>query len=118
MTKSGSDHLKRKAREIAHSTGRRFPDVLAALRRRPRAVARQPSKELVLVCNGMAHPIEGGRCARAAGHHSVDGWGRCSWGPNDAVLVRTGYYEAAWARSAAMRWKASRICVISRSWLR
>ncbi|WP_221360908.1 hypothetical protein [Streptomyces beigongshangae] len=94
MTKSGSDYLKRQAREIASSTGRRFPDVLAELRRGPRTAAWQPSKELVLVCNGMAHPIDGGRCARAAGHYHVDGWSGCSWGPNDAVLVWAGYYEA------------------------
>ncbi|TLS45663.1 hypothetical protein FE633_12875 [Streptomyces montanus] len=95
MTKSGSDYLKRQAREIANATGRRFPDVLAELRRVPRTAPRQPSKELVLVCNGMAHPIDGGRCARAAGHQSLDGgWGWCSWGPNDAVNVWAGYYDA------------------------
>lgn len=94
MTKSGSDHLKHQAREIARASGRRFPDVLAELRRTPRTAPRQPSKELVLVCKGLAHPIDGGRCARAAGHHYVDGWGWCSWGPNDAVHVWTGYYHA------------------------
>ncbi|MFM9812900.1 hypothetical protein ACKI16_30865 [Streptomyces scabiei] len=95
MTKSGSDYLKRQARGIASTTGRRFPDVLAELRRAPRTAPRQPSTELVLVCNGMAHPIDGGRCARAAGHRTLDGgWGWCSWGPNDAVNVWAGYYAA------------------------
>ncbi|MFJ8158427.1 hypothetical protein [Streptomyces sp. NPDC094468] len=94
MTKSGSDYLKRQAREIASSTGSRFPEVLAELRRGPRTAERQPSKELVLVCNGMAHPLDGGRCARAAGHQNVDGWSWCGWGPSDAVLIWAGYYEA------------------------
>jgi hypothetical protein len=95
VTKSGTDHLKRQARTIADATGRRFPDVLAELRRTPRTAQRQPSKELVLVCDGMAHPIDGGRCARTAGHQNLDGgWGWCGWGPNVAVNVWDGYYEA------------------------
>ncbi|MEU9405739.1 hypothetical protein AB0E08_08535 [Streptomyces sp. NPDC048281] len=103
MTKSGTDHLKRQARTIAAVTGRRFPDVLAELRRAPRTAPRQPSKELVLVCNGMAHPIDGGRCKRAAGHAMLDGgwgWGWCSWGHNDAIHVWAGYFRA---QSAAQR---------------
>lgn len=36
VTKSGSDYLKRQARENASATGCRFPDVLAELRRVPR----------------------------------------------------------------------------------
>ncbi|MGW3308208.1 hypothetical protein ACWDG9_16660 [Streptomyces sp. NPDC001073] len=95
MTKSGSDHLKRQARKIADATGRRFPDVLTELRRTPRTAPRQPSKELVLVCAEMAHPIDGGRCARTAGHQMLDGgWGWCGWGPNAAVNVWHGYYHA------------------------
>ncbi|MFI6341016.1 hypothetical protein [Streptomyces sp. NPDC050535] len=95
MTKSGSDYLKHRAREIADASGRRFPDVLAELRRTPRTAPRQPSTELVLVCGGLAHPLDGGRCARAAGHKSFDGgWGWCGWGHNDAVHIKTGYNDA------------------------
>lgn len=94
VTKSGSDRLKRRAREIARTSRQRYPDVLDELRRTS-STARQPSKDLVLVCDGMAHPINGGRCARTAGHHNPDGgWGWCGWGPNAAVNVWDGYYRA------------------------
>ncbi|MFJ8004033.1 hypothetical protein [Streptomyces fagopyri] len=36
MTKAGADPLKRQARELTRTSGRRFPDVLAELRRAPR----------------------------------------------------------------------------------
>ncbi|GGN46738.1 hypothetical protein [Streptomyces fuscichromogenes] len=95
MTKSGNDHLKRQAREIARASGRRFPDVLAELRRAPATAVRRPSTELVLVCRGLAHPIDGGRCRREAGHQNLDGsWGWCSWEPGAAVLVWAGYLIA------------------------
>lgn len=74
-TKTGRDHLKRQARQIARTTGRRFPDVLAELRRAPRPSMRRPSTKLVLLCNGLAHLIDGGRCARPVGHHLLDGDG-------------------------------------------
>ncbi|MFF0000962.1 hypothetical protein [Streptomyces avermitilis] len=60
MTKSGSDHIKRQAIEIARASGRRFPDVLAELRRAPRTAPRT-STELVLLCPGLAHALDGGR---------------------------------------------------------
>ncbi|MEV8546929.1 hypothetical protein [Streptomyces sp. NPDC051572] len=106
MTKAGNDHLKKLAREIARASGRRLPDVLAELRGIPRTAPRQPSKELVLVCSGLAHPIDGGRCRRMAGHRNLDGgWGWCSWGPNDAVHIWAGYYnaesQAQWEREDA-----------------
>ncbi|MDX3166012.1 hypothetical protein PV516_19680 [Streptomyces scabiei] len=100
MTKAGSDHLKRQAREIARESGRRLPDVLAELRRAPRAVPpRQPSKELVARCNGLAHPIDGGRCAREAGHPGH--WSWCSPEPHLASHVWQGYVDARSAAEAA-----------------
>jgi hypothetical protein len=96
VTKSGSDHLKRQARQIARTTGRRFPDVLAELRRAPRPSTPRHSTELVLLCNGLAHPIDGGRCARPAGHHLLDGtWSWCSPEPGLAAHVWQGYHQAA-----------------------
>ncbi|WP_369228564.1 hypothetical protein AB5J52_48855 (plasmid) [Streptomyces sp. R39] len=96
MTKSGSDHLKRQARGIARTTGRRFPDVLAELRRAPRPSTPRPSTELVLLCNGLAHPIDGGRCARPAGHHLLDGtWSWCSPEPDLPAHIWQGYHQAA-----------------------
>lgn len=65
MTKSGSDYLKRQARDIRRATGRRLPEILAELRGTPRQA---PSKELVLRCRGFAHPFNGGRCAQPDGH--------------------------------------------------
>ncbi|MFE6153633.1 hypothetical protein [Streptomyces sp. NPDC057889] len=95
MTKSGSDHLKRQAREIASTSGRRFPDVLAELRRVPRTTLR-PSTELVLLCHDLAHPLDGGRCARAHGHQLLDGtWGWCSPEPNLPAHIWQGYHDAA-----------------------
>ncbi|MET9759938.1 hypothetical protein ABZ016_12895 [Streptomyces sp. NPDC006372] len=95
MTKSGSDHLKRQARQIARTSGRRFPDVLAELRRAPRTTPR-PSKELVLLCNGLAHPIDGGRCARPADHHLLDGtWSWCSPEPHLPAHIWQGHHAAA-----------------------
>ncbi|MCX5601600.1 hypothetical protein OOK29_25960 [Streptomyces phaeochromogenes] len=93
MTKAGRDHLKARARSAReHGPRRRFPDLLAEVARSP--LPSPPSTELVLVCNGLAHPVDGGRCARAAGHWKLDGGGWCSWGPNDAVHVWAGYYNA------------------------
>ncbi|MFI9587815.1 hypothetical protein ACIHCQ_39825 [Streptomyces sp. NPDC052236] len=95
MTKSGSDHLKRQARQIARTSGRRFPDVLAELRRTPRTTPRH-STELVLLCPGLAHPIDGGRCARAAGHHQLDGtWSWCSPKHDLPAHIWQGYHHAA-----------------------
>ncbi|MFG3408957.1 hypothetical protein [Streptomyces sp. NPDC048142] len=92
MTKSGHDHLKRQARAIGRATGRRFPDVLAELRGTPRPAA--TSKALVLVCSGFAHPIDGGRCARPAGHLGQDGgWGGCSGDPHYPIRIWEGYFE-------------------------
>lgn len=98
MTRSGADHLKRQARELARTSGRRFPDVLAELRRQPRpTTARRPSKELVQLCPHPAHPIEGGRCARLAGHERLDDYGSwsCSLEPHLPAHVWQGYYDAA-----------------------
>lgn len=99
MTKTGSDHLKHRARELAQATGRRYPDVLAELRRSPRlatAVPRTPSKELVLVCNGLAHPIDLTYCTRPAGHERFDGtgWSSCDADPHYPVYVWSGYFQA------------------------
>ncbi|MFJ4966023.1 hypothetical protein ACIP6P_26860 [Streptomyces sp. NPDC088729] len=108
MTKSGHDHLKRQARAIARDTGRRFPDVLAELRRTPCPAA--TSKALVLVCSGFAHPIDGGRCARPAGHLNRDGgWGGCSEDPHYPVRIWEGYFEASTAAQHAQHdaWLAS-----------
>ncbi|MFE2823397.1 hypothetical protein [Streptomyces sp. NPDC059271] len=94
MTKSGNDHHKRQARRLRADNPRcRFPDLLAALSSRP---ARRPSTDLVLLCSGLAHPLDGGRCAREAGHELLDGdrsW--CSPKPNLPVHVWRGYYAAA-----------------------
>jgi len=97
VTKTGSDYLKREAREIARTTGRRFPDVLAQLRReRDHAPAgrqpRTPSTELVLRCRGFAHPIDGGRCAQPDGHPGH--WTWCGDDPHFAAYVWQGYVEA------------------------
>ncbi|MFJ9239739.1 hypothetical protein ACIRJ3_32730 [Streptomyces anulatus] len=90
MTKTGSDHLKRQARQIARASGRRYPDVLAELRGAPR---RPPaSKELVLRCRGFAHPLDGGRCAQPDGHPGH--WTWCGPEPHFAVHVWQGYVEA------------------------
>ncbi|MEU3704856.1 hypothetical protein AB0E82_21510 [Streptomyces anulatus] len=100
MTKSGHDHLKRQARAIARATGRRFPDVLAELRRAPRPAA--PSKALVHVCRHFVHPIDGGRCARPAGHLNRDGgWGGCSEDPHYPIRIWEGYFEARTAAQNA-----------------
>ncbi|WP_435058376.1 hypothetical protein [Streptomyces sp. bgisy060] len=96
MTKSGSDYLKRQAREIARASGRRFPDVLAQLRRdhrnAPAPRRPHPSTELVLRCRGLAHPIDGGRCAQPDGHPGH--WTWCGSEPHFAVYVWQGYVEA------------------------
>ncbi|WP_181800361.1 hypothetical protein [Streptomyces ipomoeae] len=97
MTKAGRDHLKARARRLREDgPRRRFPDLLAEAAHSPLPTPPPaPSTELVLVCNGMAHPIDGGRCARAAGHRNLDGdWGWCGWEPNAAVHVWAGYYNA------------------------
>ncbi|MEU1824176.1 hypothetical protein ABZ502_17335 [Streptomyces abikoensis] len=92
MTKSGNDHLKRRARQIARASGRRYPNVLAELRGTPRQV---PSKELVLLCSDFVHPIDGGSCARPAGHrHFERQWGWCSLDPHFPGHVWQGYCEA------------------------
>ncbi|MFE7114304.1 hypothetical protein ACFU99_02620 [Streptomyces sp. NPDC057654] len=92
MTKTGSDHLKRQARKIRRDTGRRLPDILAELRDTPR---RTPSRELVLLCSGLVHPIDGGHCARPAGHRQHEGgWGGCSLEPHFPARVWRGYFEA------------------------
>ncbi|MFD5452194.1 hypothetical protein [Streptomyces sp. NPDC127100] len=88
MTKAGSDYLKNQAREIRRTTGRRLPDILAELR----APRRTPSKELVPLCKGFAHPIDGGRCAQVAGHPGH--WTWCGSEPHFAVHVWQGYVEA------------------------
>ncbi|MEW1552006.1 hypothetical protein [Streptomyces tsukubensis] len=99
MTRADQDHLKHKAREIARSSGRRYPDVLAELRRAPR---RAPSAELVRLCPGLAHPIDGGRCARPAGHRDYDsGWGGCSLDAHYPSFIWQGYIEARDAASHA-----------------
>ncbi|WP_435245212.1 hypothetical protein [Streptomyces tendae] len=104
MTKSGSDYLKGQAREIARTTGRRFPDVLAELQHRPVAHrASVPSSALVVRCPGLASLIDGGRCAQGAGHPGYSTW--CGSKPNIAVYVLQGYAaahdEAQWARHEA-----------------
>ncbi|WP_434598268.1 hypothetical protein [Streptomyces sp. A5-4] len=114
MTKTGSDHLKRQARQIARSSGRRYPDVLAELRGAPR---RTPSKDLVLLCSGIVHPLDGGRCTRPAGHRQYDGgWGWCSLEPHFPAPVWQGYCEArdtaerekheAWLASLSLKERA------------
>lgn len=71
MTKSGNDHRKRQARRMrADGPRRRFPGLLAEPSSR---TAPLRSTELVPLCAGLAHPINGGRCARAAGHELLDG---------------------------------------------
>lgn len=99
MTKSGHDHLKRRARQIARDTGRRFPDVLAELRSAVRpAAAHTPSKELVLVCSELAGAFGAdGRCARPAGHHRLDllTWhSQCETDPHYPAHVWNGYFQA------------------------
>ncbi|MEV7959555.1 hypothetical protein ACIO6T_44100 [Streptomyces sp. NPDC087532] len=90
MTKTGSDHLKRQARQIARTSGRRYPDVLAELRDAPR---RAPSsKELVLRCSSFIVPMYGGRCAQPDGHPGHRTW--CGPEPHFAVHVWQGYTEA------------------------
>ncbi|KAB1978515.1 hypothetical protein [Streptomyces triticiradicis] len=92
MTKTGSDHLKRQARQIARSSARRYPDVLAELRGTSR---RPPSKDLVLLCSGLVHPLDGGSCARPAGRRLAEaGWGWCSLEPHFPAHVWQGYVEA------------------------
>ncbi|MDJ0466140.1 hypothetical protein [Streptomyces sp. H27-C3] len=90
MTKTGSDHLKRQARQIVRASGRRYPDVLAELRGAPRRPS--SSKELVLLCRGFAHPIDGGRCAQPDGHPGH--WTWCGPEPHFPVYVWQGYVEA------------------------
>ncbi len=107
MTKSGHDHFKRQARQIARDTGRSFPDVLAELRGTPRP---KPSTDLVLVCSGWVHPLDGGRCARPAGHRNHDGsWGGCSLDPHHPIHIWEGYFEARTAAEHAQHeaWLAS-----------
>ncbi|RSN90117.1 hypothetical protein DMH26_28590 [Streptomyces sp. WAC 05379] len=97
MTKKGRDHLKRQARAIREATGRRrrHPDILAELSRNPRTPMR-PSTELVLLCSGLAHPIDGGRCARPAGHHLLDGtWSWCSPKSDLPAHIWQSYHDAA-----------------------
>lgn len=109
MTKSGRDHLKRQARKIRKATGRRLPDILAELSRTPQTPTR-PSTELVLLCSGLAHPIDGGRCSRPAGHHLLDGtWSWCSTGPVLPAHIWQGYHDAADAARQAQHdaWLAS-----------
>ncbi|MFE5138502.1 hypothetical protein ACFRDV_12640 [Streptomyces fagopyri] len=113
MTKAGADHLKRHARELARTSGGRFPDVLAEPRRAPRpTTAGQPSKELVALCPHPAHPNEGGRCARPADHEQLDGDGTwwCSPEPHLSAHVWQGYHDAADAARRAQdaaAWLAS-----------
>ncbi|MFZ3475217.1 hypothetical protein ACODT3_43075 [Streptomyces sp. 4.24] len=111
MTKSGSDHLKRRARQLARATGRRFPDVLAELRRTPpRTLTPGPSKALVPVCSSFVHPLDGGDCARPAGHVRHDpGWSSCSEDPHYPVHVWHGYHQAQHDAETAEqeRWLAS-----------
>jgi hypothetical protein len=98
MTKTGSDHLKRRARDLARTTGRRYPDVLAELRRgRPTPTqVRTPSKELVRTCGDMVHPLDGGRCARPHGHQYTDrsGWMACATDPSYPAHIWNGYIAA------------------------
>ncbi|MGW1815332.1 hypothetical protein ACWCQM_17465 [Streptomyces sp. NPDC002125] len=105
MTKTGSDHLKRRARQIARDTNRRFPDVLAELRGRRPASPRTPSTELVPICSGLAGPFgEAGRCARPAGHHTLDLLTRhsqCETEPHYPAHIWNGYFEARSAASQA-----------------
>ncbi|MFG2732835.1 hypothetical protein [Streptomyces canus] len=83
VTYCGSDQLKRQACEIAGTSGRRFPDVLAELGRAPGPSARRPSRELVLLCSGLAQAIDGGCCACPAGCQVFDGsWSWCSAEPD------------------------------------
>ncbi|MFF3731019.1 hypothetical protein ACFYXM_12015 [Streptomyces sp. NPDC002476] len=112
MTKSGHDHLKRQARQTARATGRRFPDVLAELRREPHHAPAPrrpstPSTDLVLRCRGVAHPLDGGRCAQPAGHPGH--WTWCGDDPHFAVHVWQGYVEARDAAENAKHeaWLAS-----------
>ncbi|MFF4554385.1 hypothetical protein [Streptomyces sp. NPDC001422] len=113
MTKSGNDHHKRQARRLrADGPRRRFPDLLAELSSRP---VRRPSTDLVLLCSGLAHPLDGGRCAREAGHEALDGdrsW--CSPKPNLPVHSRgwtrrpADCTRAAWSWSRPnLRWAAA-----------
>ncbi|MER6253718.1 hypothetical protein ABT224_20410 [Streptomyces sp. NPDC001584] len=95
MTKSGSDHLKQRARAIARATGRRFPDVLAELRTGP--ARPMPSKALVPVCSGLVGGWgDTGRCRRPAGHPgSDDPWaGACSSDPHHCEDIEAGYRRA------------------------
>ncbi|MFE4829941.1 hypothetical protein [Streptomyces sp. NPDC056672] len=97
MTKTGSDSITAQAREIARTTRRRFPDVLTELRSEHRRnpaprPPRTPSKELVPLCRGFAHPIDGGRCAQPGGHPGH--WTWCGPEPHFAAYVWMGYYEA------------------------
>lgn len=96
MTKSGNDHHKRQARRLrADGPRRRFPDLLAELTS-PSRPAPRPSSELVLRCTGLAHPFDGGRCAREAGHQVLDGeWSWCSPTAHLPVHVWRGYHAAA-----------------------
>ncbi|MEV1040419.1 hypothetical protein AB0J01_27770 [Streptomyces sp. NPDC050204] len=112
MTKSGHDHLKRQARQTARATGRRYPDVLAELRRERQhapatRIPRTPSTELVLRCRGFAHPLDGGRCAQPAGHPGH--WTWCGDDPHFAVHIWLGYAEARDAAEHAKHetWLAS-----------
>lgn len=103
MTKTGNDSLKRRARQIASGTGRRFPDVLAELRGQ-RGAAPAPSTELVLLCPHFAHPLDPwsghpthpGRCTRPAGHEQLDGIGTwlCSDQPHLPAHIWRGYQQA------------------------
>ncbi|MFD5878457.1 hypothetical protein [Streptomyces yangpuensis] len=95
MTKSGSDHLKHRARTIARATGRRFPDVLAELRTGVRGPT--PSKALVLVCSGSVGPwADMGRCRRPADHMEPDNpWpSTCSSDPHHCEDIEAGYRRA------------------------
>ncbi|MFE3629356.1 hypothetical protein [Streptomyces goshikiensis] len=107
VTKTGNDHLKARARRIARDSGRRFPDVLAELRHAPARQPRDPSKELVLRCRGLAHIIDGGRCAQPAGHPGQ--WTWCGPDPHVAVHVWQGFVEARDAAEHAKHeaWLAS-----------
>lgn len=91
VTKTGTDYLKDQARKIARASNRRFPDVLAELRRAPRSTP-QASKELVLICPGLAHPLDPGRCARPAGHHGT--WSWCASEPHLASHIWEAYHQA------------------------
>lgn len=107
MTKTGSDHLKRRARALARATGRRYPDVLAELRRPTAPPA--PSQELVRVCGRDGFDWGGiGRCTRPYGHLDTDpsSWPSCGDDPHYPVHIWHGYFKAEdeASRAQTVRW--------------